>query len=91
MAIPELMLMLLIGIIFGGVAAVFLRGSRSVFVVNILLGVVGASLGAFFPVIVGTELVVESGSSDYLLRALMGAFLLVLVASLFRSAKPRSL
>jgi len=83
MAIPELMLMLLIGIIFGG--------SRSVFIINILLGVIGASVGAFFPVIIGTELVVEAGSSDYLFRALMGAFLLVVVASLFRSAKPRSL
>jgi len=91
MAMPEIMLMLLIGIIFGGIAAVFLRGSRSVFIINILLGVIGASIGAFFPVIIGTSLEVESGSSDYLLRALMGAFLLVVVASLFRSAKPRSL
>jgi len=90
LAIPELMLMLLIGIIFGGIAAVFLRGSRSVFIINIILGVIGASVGAFFPVIIGTEMVVEAGSFDYLLRALMGAFLLVLVASLFRSAKPRS-
>ena len=91
MAVPELMLMLLIGIIFGGIAAVFIRGSRSVFIMNILLGIIGASVGAFFPVIIGTELVVEAGSFDYLLRALLGAFLLVLVASLFRSAKPRSL
>lgn len=91
MAIPELMLMLLIGIIFGGIAAVFIRGSRSVFIINILLGVIGASVGAFFPVIIGTQLVIEAGSFDYLLRALLGAFLLVLVASLFRSAKPRSL
>jgi len=83
--------MLLIGIVFGGIAAVFLRGSRSVFIINILLGIIGASLGAFFPVIMGTQLVVEAGSFDYLLRALLGAFLLVLVATLFRSAKPRSL
>ncbi len=91
MAIPELMLMLLIGIVFGGIAAVFIRGSRAVFIVNILLGIIGASIGAFFPVIMGTQMVVEAGSFDYLLRALLGAFLLVLVASLFRSAKPRSL
>lgn len=91
MAIPEIMLMLLIGIVFGGIAAVVLRGSRSVFIINIILGVIGASLGAFFPVIVGTELIVQAGSTDYLLRALMGAFVLVLVASLFRSAKPRGL
>jgi len=91
LAIPELMLMLLIGIVFGGIAAVFIRGSRAVFIVNILLGIIGASIGAFFPVIMGTQMVVEAGSFDYLLRALLGAFLLVLVASLFRSAKPRSL
>lgn len=91
MPIPELMLMLLIGIIFGGVAAVFLRGSRSVFVINILLGIIGASLGAFFPVLLGNTSLVDVSSFDYLLRALMGAFLLVLIASLFRSAKPRGL
>jgi len=86
--IAELMLMLLIGIIFGGVAAVVLRGSRTVFIVNILLGVIGAALGAFFPVLVGTSLDVQVATFDYLLRALGGAFLLVLLASLFRSAKP---
>ena len=81
--------MLLIGIVFGGIAAVVLRGTRSVFIVNILLGVIGASLGAFFPVLLGRTAVVDVSTPDYLLRALMGAFLLVLVASLFRSAKPR--
>jgi len=89
MPTAELMLMLLIGIIFGGIAAVVLRGSKSVFIINILLGVIGASLGAFFPVLIGRTEIVHVGTPDYLLRALMGAFLLVLVASLFRSAKPR--
>jgi len=83
------MLMLLIGIIFGGIAAVVLRGRRGVFIINILLGVIGASLGAFFPVLLGRTAVVDVSTPDYLLRALMGAFLLVLLASLFRSAKPR--
>lgn len=81
--------MLLIGIVFGGIAAVVLRGRGIIFVVNILLGVIGASLGAFFPVILGNALAVDVTTPDYLLRALFGAFLLVLVASLFRSAKPR--
>ena len=89
MPVAELMLMLLIGIIFGGIAAVFIRGSRSVFIINILLGVIGASLGAFFPVLIGATSDVHVDSFDYLLRALMGSFLLVVVASLFRSAKPR--
>ncbi len=89
MPIANLILMLLIGIVFGGIAAVVLRGRGIVFVVNILLGVIGASLGAFFPVILGNALAVDVSTPDYLLRALFGAFLLVLVASLFRSAKPR--
>ena len=86
--IPNLVLMLLIGIVFGGVAAVILRGKRSVFIVNILLGIVGATLGAFFPIIMGQTLFVDVTTPDYLVRALMGSFALVLVASLFRSAKP---
>jgi uncharacterized membrane protein YeaQ/YmgE (transglycosylase-associated protein family) len=88
MPADALVLMLLIGIVFGGVAAVILRGRKSVFVVNILLGVIGASLGAFLPVLLGRSAVVDVSSPDYLLRALGGAFVLVLVASLFRSARP---
>ncbi|MEE9322141.1 MAG: hypothetical protein V3U76_17015 [Granulosicoccus sp.] len=91
MPIDNAVLMLLIGIVFGGVAAVVLRGSRSLFIVNILLGVIGASLGAFFPVLLGQNAIVDVSTADYLLRALFGAFLLVLLASLFRSAKPRRL
>lgn len=87
MPIANLVLMLLIGLVFGGVAAVILRGGRTVFVVNVLLGVVGASLGAFFPVLLGRALAVDTSTPDYLLRALFGAFLLVLIASLFRPAK----
>lgn len=88
MPTANLILMLLIGIVFGGIAAVVLRGSRAVFIVNILLGIIGASLGAFFPVLLGRTAVVDVSTPDYLLRALGGAFLLVLIASLFRSAKP---
>jgi len=83
--------MLLIGIVFGGIAAVVLRGTRSLFIVNILLGIIGASLGAFFPVLTGQNAIVDVSTADYLLRALFGSFLLVLLASLFRSAKPRRL
>ena len=89
MPIANLTLMLLIGVVFGGIAAVLLRGRPAVFAVNILLGVFGAALGAFFPVLLGRTAAVDVSGGDYLLRALFGAFLLVLVASLFRSAKPR--
>ncbi len=88
MSPDALVLMLLIGIVFGGVSAVVLRGRRSVFFLNILFGVIGASLGAFLPVLLGRETFVVTEGSGYLLRALGGAFVLVLIASLFRSAKP---
>jgi len=39
--IENLILMLLIGIVFGGIAAVVLRSRGSVFIVNMLLGVIG--------------------------------------------------
>ena len=39
--------------------------------------------------LLGRSVVVDVTTPDYLLRALFGAFLLVLVASLFRSAKPK--
>lgn len=88
MPLANLILMVLIGIVFGAVAAVILRGRGALFVVNVLLGVIGASLGAFFPVLMGQSFVVDVSDFDYLLRGLFGAFLLVLIASLFRSAKP---
>ncbi len=88
MPFPNIALMLLIGIVFGGVSAVILRGSRSVFIVNILLGIIGAALGALFPVLMGSAPAVDVSTQSYLVRALMGSFLLVLFASLFRSAKP---
>jgi len=87
MPAANLVLMLLIGVIFGAVSGVVLRGRGSVFVINILLGVIGAGLGAFFPVLIGQSPVVDVGSPDYLLRSLMGSFVLVLVASLFRPVK----
>ena len=89
MPIANLILMLLIGIVFGGIAGVVLRGRGALFIINILFGVIGASLGAFFPVLIGSALAVDVSNPNYLLRALFGAFLLVLLASLFRSAKPK--
>ena len=88
MPVTSLVLMLLIGLVFGGVSAVFLRSKKEGFILNVLLGVVGAALGAFIPVLLGQASRVDVSSFDYLLRALLGAFLLVLLASLFRSAKP---
>lgn len=87
MPLDSAVLMLLIGLVFGGVTAVFLRSKRSGFIINILLGVVGATLGAFLPVMMGYTRSVDVSDFDYLFRALMGAFLLVVIASLFRSAK----
>ena len=91
MPIANLALMLLIGIVLGGVAAVVLRGRGPMFAVNILLGSIGAALGALLPALLGQTLRIDTASPDYLLRALMGAFLLVLLAGLFRPAGPRRL
>lgn len=85
---PNIVLMLLIGVVFGGISAVILRGSRSVFIVNILLGIIGAVLGALLPVLMGSAPAVDVSTESYLVRSLMGSFLLVVLASLFRSAKP---
>jgi len=81
MPATNLVLMLLIGLTFGVVSAVFLRARKGGFLVNIVLGVAGAAIGALLPVLLANY--------NYLLRALMGSFLLVVVFSLFRSAKPR--
>lgn len=89
MPIENIILMLLIGIVFGAIAGVLLRSRGMVFIVNMLLGIIGASLGALFPVIIGQAPAVDTSGFDYLARALFGAFILVLIASLFRSAKPR--
>jgi len=91
MPFANIILMLLIGVVFGAVASVLLRGRGSIFLINIILGVLGAALGAFFPVLIGQALSVDVTNFAYLLRALFGAFLLVLLASLFRPVKPRGL
>lgn len=89
MPIANLILMILIGVVFGAIASVVLRGRGILFIVNVLLGIIGSALGGFFPVLVGWATAVDVSTPDYLLRALFGAFLLVIIASLFRSVKPR--
>ncbi|MGQ7843220.1 GlsB/YeaQ/YmgE family stress response membrane protein [Granulosicoccus sp. 3-233] len=88
MPIENIVLILLIGIVFGTIAGVLLRSRGVVFIVNMLLGIIGAALGAFFPFLIGQAPALSS-NFDYLIRALFGAFILVVIASLFRSAKPR--
>ena len=90
MPIENIVLILLIGIVFGVIAGVLMRSRGAVFVMNLLFGVIGAALGAFFPIFLG-QVSTLSGGFDYLIRALFGAFILVLIASLFRSAKPPGL
>ncbi|PID60756.1 MAG: GlsB/YeaQ/YmgE family stress response membrane protein [Gammaproteobacteria bacterium] len=91
MTIDTLVLMLLIGIVIGGIGAVLLRGGIGIFITNTLLGVIGAAIGGMLPLFVGDALVLDTSNQSWLLRAIIGAFALVLVASLFRSARPRRL
>ena len=91
MPTQNLILVMLIGVVFGVIAAVIQRGRRGMFIVNMLIGVIGASLGALLPILLAPEATVQVDTIDYLLRALIGSFLLVLFAGLFRSSKPRGL
>jgi len=86
--VDSMILMLLIGLALGGISAVFLRGKSIGFFVNVLLGVLGAVLGAYLPVLMGSTNTVDVSNSAYLMRALMGSFLLIILATLFRSARP---
>ena len=91
MPAQNLILVMLIGVVFGVIAAVIQRGRRALFIVNMSLGVIGASLGALLPVLLDPSAQIDVQSLDYLVRALAGSFLLVLLAGLFRSSKPRGL
>lgn len=91
MPLANLILVLLIGLVLGVIASVMLKSRGLVFFVNILLGILGGCLGAFAPVIIGSALSITVTTPGYLLRALLGAFVLVLVACLFRPVKPRGL
>ena len=66
----------------------FLRSDKMGFFINVALGVIGAALGAFLPFLLNANARIDVTNFDYLVRALMGSFLLVIAASLFRSAKP---
>ena len=89
MPMPNLILVLLIGIVLGVVASVILKSRGLTFVLTVVLGIVGGLLGAFAPAMLGSALVVDVNSPGYLLRALMGSFVLVLIACLFRPASSR--
>ncbi|MBX2879003.1 MAG: hypothetical protein KTR32_03670 [Granulosicoccus sp.] len=88
MPVANIFLMMLIGVVLGVLASVFLHGRGPILIINVLLGIIGAGLGAFFPVIIGQSLSVDVHSSAYLVRGLLGSFFLVLLASLFRPAGP---
>lgn len=91
MPFANFILVLLIGLVLGVIASVALKSRGLVFFVNIVLGILGACLAAFLPVIIGGELAVNVSTPGYLLRAIFGAFVLVLVACLFRPVRPRGL
>lgn len=89
MPFANVVLILLIGVVFGAIASVILRGRGSIFIINITLGILGALLGAFFPVLIGQVNLIDVSNMGYLLRGIFGSFILVLLASLFRPVRPR--
>lgn len=86
MNVALLVVVLLVGTVFGTAATVLLRGRRGLLVINVAHGVVGALLGVFLPFAFGRTMLLDSGA-DVLLRAIFGAFLLVIVANLFRPTR----
>lgn len=91
MPFANFILVLLVGLVLGVIASVILKSRGLVFFVNIILGILGACLAAFAPVIFAGDLDVNVSSPGYLLRAIFGAFVLVLLACLFRPVRPRGL
>lgn len=89
MPFANFILVLLIGLVLGVIASVALKSRGLVFLINIVLGVLGGCLAAFAPVIIGSDLAVNVTTPAYLLRAVFGAFVLVLLACLFRPVRPR--
>lgn len=89
MPFANFILVLLIGLVLGVIASVALKSRGLVFLINIVLGVLGGCLAAFAPVIIGGDLAVNVTTPAYLLRAVFGAFVLVLLACLFRPVRPR--
>jgi len=88
MPLANFILVLLIGLVLGVIASVALKSRGLVFFINIILGCLGSCLGALAPVMMGSALTINVTNPDYLLRALLGAFVLVVLACLFRPAKP---
>ncbi|MFK8083636.1 MAG: hypothetical protein AB8B97_25415 [Granulosicoccus sp.] len=88
MPFANLILVLLIGLVLGVIASVILKSRGLVFFVNMALGCLGSCLGAFSPALFGGALAIQTATPDYLLRALLGAFVIIILACLFRPAKP---
>lgn len=88
MPLSNIALVLLVGLVLGVIGSVALKSRGLLFFINIILGVLGACLGAFIPAFFGSALSIDVSDFAYLLRALAGAFVMVLIACLFRPAKP---
>lgn len=91
MPIANVVLVLLIGLVLGVIASVALKSRGLTFFLNIAHGMFGAILGALAPALFSNTLAISVSAPNYLLRALLGAFAMVLVASLFRPVKPRGM
>ncbi len=87
MAAEHFILVILIGFVLGVLVGAFLRGGVAGIVINALLGIVGAALGAYLPVLVGQAPYVNTFDKTYLPRAIAGAVVLLVMAALFRRAK----
>ncbi len=72
---------ILIGLVAGWLAGLIVRGTGSGFLLNIVIGIVGAVLGGFLFDLMGLESQNRLGN---LITALVGAIVLLLIVSLVR-------
>lgn len=75
---------ILIGLVVGWLAGLIVKGSGSGFLLNIVIGIVGAILGGWLFSLIGVSATSWWGS---LITALVGAIVLLLIVGLFTRKK----
>ena len=76
---------LLIGLVAGWLANLFVRGGGSGLIVNIIVGLIGGLLGGWLVSLFGW---IPMGTLGSLLTSVLGAVILLLIVSLFTRRQP---
>jgi len=86
MPFSHLAIVLLTGLILGSLIGIMLRARGGGLLVLVLLGIVGAMIGALLPALIGNVNLVDVSGPQFLLRAVLGSALLMTLATLFRAS-----